>query len=475
MKVTLVYPRLNQASFGSGSIHMPLGVIYLASYLRQNGIDVNIVDCTFLRTWDEYIERMEESNPDIIGFSFSSPMAGLAFEAIDIAKRVLPKALIVAGGPHPTVDSGNTIKNNNIDVVVIGEGEEILLELCRTYASASRDFSKIGRVFFKEDNGYVKRAEVDTPFSLSLDKFPLPERDLIDIDKYISVSGRVTMITSRGCPGRCNFCQPTIRSLFGTKIRSHSSEYIIRDMMQIKDKYYNDNFLVEIVDDTFCFNKSRVLTICDKIVENRLNKIPWWCINRIDFFDEEIAKALKNSGCIGLSLGVESGSDRILNDVMKKEISTDKIRKVFDLCHKYRFMTVAFFMVGNPTETKEDMEMTNSLLRDIHPDVVAISTTTPIIGSELYYSAIKENTLNISDFQDYGYYGTRYPMKLRFLTRDDVQEYKGKLVRTWLINMRKNLIKYIPFCFSLSKLKLVFSILKRSLRIRFNWYRIREV
>lgn len=470
MEVTLVYPRLNRADFESGSIHMPLGILYLASYLRQNEINVNVVDCTFLHTWHEYIERMRLSDSDIIGFSFSSPMADLAFEAIRITKQMFPNALIIAGGPHPTVDPENTIKNENIDIVVIGEGEEILLELCKTYTSGSRDFSNIGRILFKGDDGCIKKSQVGVPFSIDLDKFGLLGRDLIDIEKYISVSGRVTLITSRGCPGKCTFCQPTLKSLFGTKIRTHSTDYVIRDMIQIRDKYYNNNFLIEIVDDTFCFNKQRVLNICNKIIENKLNKIPWWCINRVDFFDEQIAEALKKAGCIGLSLGIESGSNRILQKVMRKNINIDEIKRTFKICNKYGLLTVAFFMIGSPSETKEDLEMTNSIIKKIHPDVIAISVTTPIIGSELYKNSLKEGSLNISESSDYGYYGVKYPMKLELLSYEDISIYKRKFIKTWFTNTWRNVKKYISFCFSITKIRLAYLILERSLIIRFNWF-----
>lgn len=469
MKVTLVYPRFNKATFGSGSIHMPLGVAFLATYLRHYGIDINVIDCTFFQSENDYLQKVRQSQPDIIGFSFSSPLADMAFHAIAATRASLPDALIVCGGSHPTVDPENTINDKNVDVVVIGEAEHLLFELCNTYSSGRRDFSHIGRIFFKDNNYTVRQTDMEAPYIQDLDSLPMLDRSFLDVDRYIALNGRLTMITSRGCPGRCTFCQPALRKLFGNKVRSHSPEYVIRDMFQIHNQYRHKNFIIEILDDTFCFNKVRVLAICDLIIKNGLNTIPWWCSNRIDLFDEDLAIQLKRAGCVGLSLGIESGSPRIRQDILKKDISEAQIGKTFRICHRHGLFTVAFFMVGSPTETLEDLEMSNSTIKKIHPDIVAVSVTTPIIGSALYYDAIRNGSFNITDSSGYGIYGVKEPMKLESLTTSDIIRYKKKLVWTWVANIWKNTLKYLSWCFPLSKAKVLFFLFKRSSATRLKW------
>ncbi len=329
MKVTLVYPRLNRVDCGSGSIHMPLGILYLASYLREHGHQISVIDATFMDSWETFEENLKKESPDIIGISFSSPLAEYGFKAAGIAKKCFPDRLVITGGPHSLVDMSGTICKDFIDMVVIGEGEKTLLEIVEA-CSQDKGFHHIKGICFKDGKKLVK-TEDKTDFIENLDDLPMPALDLLDIEKYIQETGRVTFITSRGCPGKCYYCQPTIDKMFGRKIRGHSPERIIEEIKIVAERYYdkNKNFLFEFVDDTFCYSKKRTLEFCELIKKHALTNLPYWVISRIDHCkNKDVVVALKNAGCLGISFGVESGSQRILNE-MGKNTSVQTIREVF--------------------------------------------------------------------------------------------------------------------------------------------------
>ena len=470
MKITLVYPRLNEEDCGSGSIHMPLGVLYLASYLRAHGHECSLVDATFIETWEEFEERLKADRGDIIGMSFSSPLANFGFKAAEIAKRLYPESLIVTGGPHSTVDPEGTIGTDSVDLAVIGEGERILLEIVEAL-EGGKGFGHIKGIYYKED-GKVVKTEDRIDFETDLDSFPKPALDLIDLNRYIEKTRRVTIVTSRGCPGKCDYCQPTIDVMFGRKVRGHSPERIIEEVKYVAENYFHDNnFIIEFVDDTFCYNRKRVLDFCDLMVDEGLDYLPWWAISRVDHCKrEEVVEALKKGGCVGISFGVESGSQRIL-DEMGKHTPLSTIHTAFEHCHKHGLLTVAFLMVGYPTEKVEDLLMTKKLVTRIHPDVVAVSITTPMLGTDLYEYAREAGILNISGFSDYGYYGTKATLKMDHLTNEQVVAFRKSLVKVGFLNLYKNMLKYIFIMTSghRGRTRLFMSTVARSIKARVSW------
>lgn len=442
MKITFVYPRIKQSDFGSGSLDYPIGIISLASYLKKEEpkIETSIIDATFMKSWSDYKKAVSREKADIFGFSFSSPLADDAFRAIKITKKICPDALIIAGGPHPTVDPVGTIKKGEADLVVSGEGEEILKEIIKRYKN-DKNFSQIQAITYKKDKKLI--ASPRKSFIEDLDKLPIPDRDLLDIEKYLKTSGSLHLITSRGCPFNCFFCQPTQRKIFGEKVRTESPERVIIEIRHLIKKYGERKFVLFFADDTFTFDKKRVKEICKLMIKDGFNKIPWWCHSRSNTFDEEIAKTLAKSGCIGVSFGVESGSQRILSEIMRKGITIEQTRKAFNLCHKYNLLCLAYLMIGTPTETIDDLEATAKLIREIHPDIISISRTTPMPGSALYDYAKKDGVLNLKKSSDFGYYGEVRPLKLKNLKEKQIEFYKSKWAKTWLFSLYKNFFKYL--------------------------------
>ncbi|MBN2203315.1 MAG: radical SAM protein [Candidatus Aenigmarchaeota archaeon] len=438
MKVLLVFPR-EPEDIEAGGKDYPLGILYIASYLKENDIDCEVFDMTF-SNWKKYERKIKETKPDIIGFSIFTPIASSGFRSIKIAKKLSPKSKIIVGGVHACVDTDKVIRNKDVDIVVLGEGERTFLEIVNTIEK-NKSLKNIKGIVFKQSGKIIKNKPSER--IENLDSLPFPDRAFVDIEKYLKSSLEMTMITARGCPFNCVYCQPTQRKVFGNTIRRRSPENVIKEMKWLISKHAelgNKKYRFYFVDDTFTYDKKWLKHFCKHV--KRLD-IEWSISTRVDMIDSETIKVLKKSGCISINFGVESGSQRILNDVMKKGITVDQIRKAFYLCHKYRMIANAFIMIGSPTETKEDLDDTINLISQIHPDSIQVSITTPMIGSRLFEICQKDGISNIRKIDDYDYCKNDYPIKLENLTKEDLKHYKRKILKTWKWNMIKNIPKYL--------------------------------
>ncbi len=464
-KILLIYPRFNGDSSGSGSLHPPLGVCYLSSYLESYGKIVDILDLTFYNNWSNVYNKVKSISPDIVGISFSSPLAHYAFQCIHLIRQI-KNVPIIAGGPHPSLAPADAL-NKGADIAVMGEGEEIFLKIIESL-EIGKSYKNINAIAYKH-NGAITVNERDG-FIHNLDDIPMPAIEKLDLDKYIKKTKRVTVITSRGCPGRCYYCQPAISKMFGRRIRRNSPERVMQEVIRIKQNAPARNkFIIEFVDDVFTWNSNWIKKFTEYYKEERI-RIPFWIISRADLFNNDIARMLKSAGCIGISFGVETGSEKLLTQ-MKKDISTTQIINSFDICHKIGLLTVAFWMVGTPGETEEDFVQSLKLMRRLHPDISAVSLTTPMIGSELYYG-IKDShgDLVIENYNQYGYY-SKAASYFKGNERKIIQKRKAILQRASFISTYKNLPKYFNMCFH-AQSSTYFRIFIDSLKNRIPYMRI---
>ncbi|MBA7695510.1 hypothetical protein ES703_104138 [subsurface metagenome] len=201
------------------------------------------------------------------------------------------------------------------------------------------------------------------------------------------------LITSRGCPYRCIFCY---NNWWGTPVRYHSPERVVEELNQLVKVYGAKAFYFH--DDTFTANKKRVQKICELMISNGLSGFPWSAWTRADLVDLELLKIMKKAGCVKLDFGFESGSQRILN-VIKKETTVGQNRKTIELCKKVGIWLTGSFMIGNPSETIEEIGMTEQFIEESDLDEFHVSIATPFPGTELWRWA-KERGL-ISDPVDY--------------------------------------------------------------------------
>jgi len=429
MNILLVYPNFRYTASGG---YVPLGLLYIAAVARKYGHKVSLIDMTFQD--EPRFSEHQLKDIDAVGISFSTPLAGKAYEAIKCIKSTRPELTCIAGGPHPTVCPEECLRKG-FDIVVLGEGEYTIVDLLEKMES-SCSLHEVNGIAFLEKNEViftVPRALIE-----NLDDLPFPARDLINWDAYSKINDTITIFTSRGCPYHCLFCKPMQEKLFGKRVRRRTPSNVLDEIEKIIRDIKRADYVFTFIDDTFLFSKEWIVSFCNEI-KNRNLKLRWTCQARVDNIDEELLETIKKGGCFWLSMGVESGSQKIL-DFLTKGIKVKDIIRAFDLCHKVGIGTYSYIIIGSPMETKQDLDATANLIKRIRPSCIAISRLTPTLGSDLYEFAVKHGLLNISSFEEYDYYANAYPINLEYLSKSDLDRY-GHIMRR--IALRINLWRNI--------------------------------
>ena len=343
----------------------PLGLLYLASYFDKNGVSVTVLD-PLSQGYEDYA-----SGSPYTGITC---MSGQFKKAQEIAKQVKaknPATVTIVGGVHPTVAAEEAKADPNIDIVVVGEGEKALLRIVK--------------------DGIKKGVVSGEPVE-NLDEIPVPARHLVNMKWYMRRGGIVfpkwlratSVITSRGCPNSCYFCINSKHAMFGKRVRYHSAEYVKNEVEELVSRYGIEGIF--FVDDNFVQNKKRLMEVCGGI--KRLD-LKWTCLSRVDTLNREVLESMKQSGCVTVGFGVESGSQRVL-DSLNKNAKVEDAVKAFDLCREVGVKTWATIIIGSPDEQRDDIELTDRLLQRIKPDYLEIFYLTPYRGTVLYDQVAEE-------------------------------------------------------------------------------------
>lgn len=429
MKILLINPNRTYYQGSKGPrLGLPLGILYIAAVLEKNGYQPKIFDClisehTKLKvekdkiihgTSDEIIlETIQKEKPDVVGITnqFSAQIEN-AIRTADLVKSVNQKIITVMGGPHISVAGKKLLKENkNIDIGVKGEGEYTFLEIVKKIAVNLSYYDIPNIIYCDEDNRIIENEFTGfTPhlsagpnisskgagFIKNLDELPYPAYHLIDMERYLdflkhglrtrpsSEPRSISMITSRGCPYNCIFC--SIHLHMGRHFRAHSSGYVIEHIKYIVDKYQVKHISFE--DDNFTLDINRAKKIFRGIIDNNI-KITWDTPNgvRADIFDEELVALMKKSGCRELIFGIESGSQRVLDEIIDKKLKLDKVIRSIQLCQKYKIKTKAFFVIGFPGETASEIKQTKDFALMLYKKYeidFGLLIATPLLGTRLY-------------------------------------------------------------------------------------------
>lgn len=367
----------------------PLGLGYLASYLRENmaEAEVRIIDYNVEGTLQQFYGRDLRSDLepfDIIGIGFMTPMEEEALYLAKMAKEMGKPVLF--GGPHATALPEEMLASGFVDVVVRGEGEQTLLELCKLWARGQfDDLSGVQGISYVSD-GQVEH-NPDRPFIEDLDSIPFPARDLLRLDAYtVKYPGlafgkpTVNVIGSRGCPNRCIFCASCV--IWRRKTRFRTPENIVKELETVmKDfgiKQFNFN------DDTFTLRTDSVIRMCEMMIDKGLG-IKWACSTRVTSAELEMFKKMKESGCTRIGLGIESANPTVLKNI-RKGITVDKASQAVRRAQEAGLEVVTYFLVGNPGENRRSIKDTIDFILehnlDSFPGVVE-----PLPGTELYHIA----------------------------------------------------------------------------------------
>lgn len=381
----------------------PLGILYIASVLKKANYDVNILDSTcegYFNTLikgdyityglsdEEVVERIKEYDPDVVGVSsmFSAHQKN-ANHHCDLVKSVNEDIIVVLGGIHPSLFPMESVMNKSVDFVIIGEGEFRLLQLLYLLNMGKTDFNFDGVAYKKNNKVTINPA---TSRIEDLDSIPFPARELIDFEKYIEIcvpyapfprKERVCQImTSRGCPFNCIFCS-TVK-YWGRKFRMRSVDNIIKEVDLMVKKYGIEE--IQFPDDNMTVDKERAIELFKRLKEYNLS----WCTPHglmVKTLDEEMIGLMAESGAYQLTFAIESGSERVLKEIIHKSVPPKQtIKTIVDRCHNQDIQVHGMFIVGFPGETREEIYETFQHPFDAGFDSVSFFIANPMPGSELF-------------------------------------------------------------------------------------------
>ncbi len=399
-----------------GSCMPPLGLAYLAAYLEKKGHGVRILDMEAegmaVSLLEQWLSAIEE--PAYVGVTATTNLIDNALKIAAVCRGKFPGAKVVLGGVHAAVMTDEVLADENVDYVVRGEGELTFCELV-----SGEKAEKILGLSFARDGKHVHNP--DRPFLADLDELPFPAYHLLPMTRYRASIGAykrspvVSVVSSRGCPGRCTYCYGFY---LGRRMRAHSPRYLVEMIKWLKKDFGVRE--ITFYDDTFTVFKDKVREFCHLLLEQGVD-ITWSCFARTDFVDEETLRAMKGSGCHQVCYGVESGSDEILRGV-KKPMKLAGVKEVITMTKRLGVETRAAFMLGNPGETKETIEKTIGFAIEIDPDIAVFNITTPYPGTEMYGWAKEKGYIkDAGGWSDYDW--ARPVMELPTISRKEIEHY----------------------------------------------------
>jgi anaerobic magnesium-protoporphyrin IX monomethyl ester cyclase len=408
MKIVLVLPseniriQYNLSNNVKVNILPPLGVCYLASVLQKAGHAVSIIDATPLNLSIETLtEKILFEKPDMVGLSLYTYTADIG---LSLAKSLKLKTSIpiIVGGAHATALPRYFLNPDTaIDVVVIGEGEETLLDLVENWKKDhwSKSLNEIKGIAFRNNFGKIIINDLRKP--VDMEKIPFPARELLDHSLYIQLPyvckrPPVTNIaTSRHCPhGKCTYCSVNINSK--SQYRRFSTRRVITEIKFLIDKYGIKEFY--FWDEVFTVNEEWVVEFCSLLLQEGID-IAWTCYGRINLVTQKMLQAMAKAGCWYILYGIESGNQMLL-DKVEKGINLNDVRRVISWTKESGIEVMDAFQFGLPGETAELAEETIKFAMKLNLDYAHFSFTTPFPGTKLYKSAREEGILK-SDFSKY--------------------------------------------------------------------------
>jgi len=442
------------------SICPPLGIMYLASSLRERAAGDREIRITDMRikpmTVDDIRQEIAAFGPDIVGLSTLSYEARTMYAVARAAKELNRECRVVVGGPHGSMFYDHILADPAIDAVVVGEGERPWRSLVQAWAAGEEAHGIEGVALRGREwegpggDGGPGRRKIDfrpAPAIEDLDTLPMPAWDLVDIEGYArrpnmnSMLARpryMAVMTSRACPYHCLYCH----ALFGRGFRSRSPDHVYEELCRLKNDFGVEEF--HIVDDVFNLKKERAHAICDRIIEGGLDvRLAFPNGLRGDLMDRELIDHLVRAGCYSMTYAVETASPR-LQKLLRKNMDLERLRKVIDWSHKAGVVTKGFFMLGFPTETLEEIDLTIDYARRSRLLIAGFFTVIPFPRTPLFDLARKVYPELSSDPADCFYY-TEEPFYTR-ATGVDLNRLRRRANRAFFLNPRRlfTLLRRVP-------------------------------
>lgn len=406
-----------------------LSFMSLGATLRENGFNPAVLDLGIENHPYKLLAKiLKELRPRFVGITSTTP---LFFEVAEIA-RISREALgrdvkIIYGGSHPTALPEESLNNSEIDIVVVGEGEQMLLEMIQ-----GKKLSDINGIFYKDDGKIFSTSPRE--FIDDLDSLPFPDISLYDIKRYhcSKLVSRGTpvlhMETSRGCPNNCSFCD---KSVFRRRFRTKSPQRVIEEM-----KYFIKNGAQElrIIDDQFSADINHAKEICRLMLKENI-KIPWNLANgvRVDRVDQEFLDLAKKAGCYQVGIGFESGDQNSLNSV-DKGITLEQSARCMEMVKKAGLESVGFFMLGLPADTEESLKRTIDFAIKMMPTFAKATITIPFPGTRLFAQYEKEGRIKTRDWSKYNFHRVADVYEHPYLSQENLRKYYNLFYHAFYFN-----------------------------------------
>ncbi len=387
-----------------GQPYAPLGTLYAASLMRQNGYDVELFDTMFVHSPTEVVERLDKFQPEYLviyddGFNYLTKMCltNMREAAFKMSKLAKERGCTVIVSSSDSTDHYEKYIDEGADFIVIGEAESTLLELINSLDAQDADLSSITGLAFKQNDCFVKTAKRSV--MKDLDSLPLPAWDLVNIEPYRQVwmdsvgYFSMNMGTTRGCPFKCNWCA---KPIYGNRYNSRSPQNVIMELKMLKEKFQFDH--IWFCDDIFGLKPGWVREFADLVQKEGL-EFKFKIQARADLLmQENYIRDLAKAGCDNIWMGAESGSQRIL-DAMDKGTTIQQIHESTKLIRKYGMKPSFFIQFGYLGETTEDIRKTIDMINELLPYEIGISVSYPLPGT-LFFEKVKSDLKEKTNWTD---------------------------------------------------------------------------
>ncbi len=390
------YPKHNHPE----NTRAPMDIGYSASLLEMDGHQTHLIDMKADNLdVDGAFSKTKKIDPDMVFIKTETPNIDVSLELSKRIKQSKDIDIYFFGQHATTLPETVLSKNRIVDACVMGEPEYTIREITNKNGNDLRGIK--GAVFFENDKiertGRRKLIE-------NLDELPMPKHEFFLNGNYkdylpiqlMSKRKYGYMITSRGCPYDCIYCSPTLRVSYGKNMRFRSIQNVVDEMEFLVDSGVN---VIVFKDDVFTVSKKRTIELCKEIIKRDVD-VKWFAQTRSDCLDSELVDIMKDAGCGIIAIGVESGSNRIL-DIMEKDETREQAERAFDIIKNAGINSVGYFMLGAPTETIDEMKETIELCKKIRPDMIQVAFFTPYPGSKAYENYCEGSDIDFNSFTHY--------------------------------------------------------------------------
>ncbi|MCG2711529.1 MAG: B12-binding domain-containing radical SAM protein [Candidatus Omnitrophica bacterium] len=392
MKILLIHASISGCGFESFSKGDPTesswinhGLCSISAYAKKNGFIPELIDLRLLRNWADFKLAIQLKKPDVVGLSMMSVDYNPVMKCAKIIKQCNKNTKIIVGGPHPTIVPEDMRGNQDIDYIITGEGEISFTKLLQG---------------IKEG---LQTEKIIPGIKPVLDELPFIDRELYSGHEMPILPELpqpfMTLIAGRGCMYNCSFCQPAERKLFGDQVRRRSADNIIEELKELRVKYGFKSLMIH--DDCITEDVNWVERFCFLYAKEGF-KAPFVCQSRADLIcrNENLIEKMKEAGLYMFIIGFESGNQRILN-FLRKGTTVEQNYKAAQICRKYGIKIWANYMMGMPTETKQEVQDTLKMIKEISPDHCSPAFFTPHPGSDLYEYCQKHDLSLIKSHDEY--------------------------------------------------------------------------